>query len=72
MMWEIMSYGERPYWDWGNSEVRSLTALVDLGKRNTHCGCCVTPYFCDTLLVCSQCRRHRCSQWYKLCVYCHL
>jgi len=21
LLWEIMSYGERPYWDWGNYEV---------------------------------------------------
>ncbi|XP_065196571.1 ephrin type-B receptor 1-B-like [Sycon ciliatum] len=21
LLWEIMSYGERPYWDWGNSKV---------------------------------------------------
>ena len=21
LLWEIMSFGERPYWDWGNYEV---------------------------------------------------
>ena len=21
LLWEIMSYGERPYWEWGNYEV---------------------------------------------------
>ena len=21
VMWEVMSYGERPYWDWTNQEV---------------------------------------------------
>lgn len=28
LLWEIMSYGERPYWDWGNSEVRAQWCSV--------------------------------------------
>ena len=28
VLWEIMSYGERPYWDWTNYEVRSLNCFV--------------------------------------------
>lgn len=26
-MWEVMSYGERPYWDMSNQEVRILTSV---------------------------------------------
>ena len=27
LLWEIMSYGERPYWDWGNYEVLLVSFL---------------------------------------------
>ena len=27
LLWEIMSYGERPYWDWGNYEVLVVSFL---------------------------------------------
>ena len=29
-MWEVMSYGERPYWDWTNQEV---IKQIEKGKK---------------------------------------
>ena len=28
LLWEIMAYGERPYWDWGNYEVRTYDLIL--------------------------------------------
>lgn len=35
MMWEVMSYGERPYWNWSNQDViKSIEKVcVDAGPR---------------------------------------
>ena len=30
LLWEIMSYGERPYWDWGNYEVLLVSFLIQI------------------------------------------
>ncbi len=31
VMWEVMSYGERPYWDWTNQEV---IKQIEKGEEN--------------------------------------
>ena len=28
LLWEIMSFAERPYWDWGNYEVSPRAAYM--------------------------------------------
>lgn len=39
VMWEVMSFGERPYWDMSNQDVS--------GFENHHvCGCCFTAQLC--------------------------
>ena len=30
LLWEIMSFAERPYWDWGNYEVSARTLASGL------------------------------------------
>ena len=42
LLWEIVSFAERPYWDWGNYEV-SLRGLAETHKLTAI-------HECDSLL----------------------
>ena len=33
LLWEIMSYGERPYWEWGNYEVFLFSFCISGFKK---------------------------------------
>ena len=33
VMWEVMSFGERPYWDMSNQDVRGATVVIPPGRR---------------------------------------
>lgn len=35
LMWEVMSYGERPYWDMSNQEVSSQDRNLNIRKFNS-------------------------------------
>lgn len=35
VMWEVMSYGERPYWEMSNQDVSAVIATVAFGDVNT-------------------------------------
>lgn len=35
-MWEVMSYGERPYWDMSNQEVSIVIHLPDTFNMGNH------------------------------------
>lgn len=39
VMWEVMSYGERPYWDMSNQDVRMIMMLTRL-RRKLLLKCC--------------------------------
>lgn len=31
LLWEILSFGERPYWDWNNFEVSQRVVRISIG-----------------------------------------
>ena len=48
VLWEIMSYGERPYWDWTNIEVynsfSSISSRLSIWFTFIHLYACICPY----------------------------